>query len=246
MLNKILHGDCMNIMSDIKDKSIDMIILDPPYGTTKCSWDVQLPLPELWKHFWRIVKPNSPVLIFGNEPFASSIRLSDKNYRYDWYWQKERGANFIFAKRMPMKVVECICIFYKHQPKYYPQMWTSTHKEHKHIINSFSPMIRDAYPSNPKKLIHTLKKDPYSRYPIQIIKVNKDMQRSARFHPSQKPIALLEYLIKTYSDEGDIVLDPCCGSGSTCVAAANLGRKYIGIEQDTEYVDISNWRLERD
>jgi len=241
--NRIYHGDCFILMDGIPDNSIDLIILDPPYGTTKCVWDVKLKLPELWSSIWRIVKPNSPVCIFGTEPFASTVRLSDQNYRYDWYWQKDTGANFLCAKQMPIKVIESICVFYQHKPQYNPQMWTSNKKEQRHIVQSLSPMMRTAYPAHPKNNIRVLTKDPYSRYPIQIIKASREKHRYLRFHPTQKPIALLEYLIKTYSNVGDVVLDPCCGSGSTCLAASNLGRAYIGIEQDKEYVDMANWRL---
>jgi site-specific DNA-methyltransferase (adenine-specific) len=245
-LDVIYNEDCLSGMSRIPDKSIDMILCDLPYGTSACKWDVVLPFDRLWAHYRRIVKDNAAIVLFSDEPFTSNlIRSNYKNFRYKWVWNKGRGSNFQNARRMPMKCHEEICVFYKKTPKYNPQFWFSTpykaenrkrSKAYEWIGNKSGTgrggSIRDAY--------ITAGSEDGRRYPLSILSFPCD---SNKVHPSQKPVALLEYLIKTYTSEGEVVLDNCAGSGSTLVAAANTNRHYIGFETEAKYFDIAWQRV---
>lgn len=221
-------------MNNIPNKSIDMILCDLPYGTTACKWDIIIPLEPLWEQYKRIIKDNGVIALFGSEPFSTELRHSNlKMFKYDWIWEKEQGANFMLVKYQPYKVHEIISIFSKKTHNYYPQM------------TSGKPYVSGKGTSgditgNVAK-IQTINKG--TRYPrsIQFFKTEKSKKS---LHPTQKPVELLEYLIKTYTNEGEIVLDNCMGSGSTGVAALNLCRKFIGIEKEPQYFEIAKNRIQ--
>ena len=246
MLNDInlYHGDCIEIMKQLINDSVqvDCIITDLPYGTTPCPWDIIIPFEDMWECINKIIKPNGAVVLFGQEPFSSLLRVSNiKNYKYDWIWKKERLTNVFQVKRRPGKVVENISVFYKKQPTYNPQKtkYGGPLRSNK-IGDNAGFSITQTGGGGPKPIEYH---DDGTRYPLQIIEFNRDSMYEEKYHPTQKPIELLEYLIKTYTNEGDIVLDFTMGSGSTGVACKNLNRKFIGIELNEEYYNISNRRI---
>lgn len=237
---KLYKGDCLLEMSNIPDKSIDLILCDLPYGTTKCSWDIIIPFDELWKQYNRIIKDNGCIILFGQEPFSSFLRTSNISmYKYDIYWEKERLTNIMQVKHRPGKTIETISIFYKNQPTYNPQMirYDGPKRSNKVKNGKLGSLVDD---SNSKKVHEYI--DTGYRYPTQIWKFKRDVLKS-NLHPTQKPVALLEELIKTYSNEGDVVLDNCMGSGSTGVACLNTNRDFIGIEKDEKYFNIAKERI---
>ena len=230
---KLKQGDCLELMKDIPDKSIDMILCDLPYGTTVCKWDTIIPFDKLWEQYNRIIKDNGAIVLFGNEPFSSQLRLSNlKNYKYDWVWDKKRGSNFATVKIRPFNSFENIMVFYKKQPTYNPQMWKST-----------PYTCNQGYVGEAKQTglyrDNVITVNNGDRYPLTILSFSKE----TGLHPTQKPVALLEYLIKTYTNEGDVVLDNCMGSGSTGVACVNTNRNFIGIELDENYFKIAKERI---
>lgn len=227
-------GDCLELMKGISDKSIDMILCDLPYGTTTCKWDKTIPFEPLWEQYNRIIKDNGCIALFGNEPFSSYLRLSNiKLYKYDWIWEKSKATQFVNCKKRPLNAHENICIFYRKQPLYNPQMTIGKPYNARRNI------------SQQKEWEFGIKRnDNYgTRYPRNVIKF-KSGDRDKRFHPTQKPVELLEYLIKTYTNKGDTVLDNCMGSGSTGVACINTNRNFIGIELDEDYFNIAKDRIE--
>jgi site-specific DNA-methyltransferase (adenine-specific) len=227
-------------MNDIPDKSIDLILCDLPYGTTKCSWDIIIPFDKLWDHYNRIIKDNGAIILFGQEPFSSLLRVSNlQMYRYDIYWEKERLTNVMQVKKRVGKTVETISVFYKNQPTYNPQMikYDGPLRSNKVKNGKLGKLIDD----NNDKLVKEYSDTGY-RYPTQVWKFKRDILTS-NLHPTQKPVALLEELIKTYSNEGDVVLDNCMGSGSTGVACVNTHRHFIGIELDEKYFEIAKNRI---
>ena len=231
---KLILGDCLEKMKDIEDKSIDMILCDLPYGTTACKWDVIIPFDKLWEQYNRIIKDNGAITLFGSEPFSSALRMSNiKNYRYDWIWEKEQGANFMLCKYQPYKVHEIISVFSKKRHTYIPQMTKG------------KPYISGKGTSGEitNNVVKKQTKNNGARYPRSIQKFNTDKSKGS-LHPTQKPVALLEYLIKTYTKEGEVVLDNCMGSGSTGVACINTGRRFIGIEKEENYFNIAKERIE--
>ena len=235
---KLYQGDCLEIM-----KSIDLILCDLPYGTTKCSWDIIIPFDKLWNQYKRIIKDNGAIVLFGQEPFSSLLRCSNIEwYKYDIYWEKERLTNIMQVKKRIGKTVETISIFYKNQPTYNPQMvkYDSPKRTNKVNNGKLGKLIDD---NNDKKVKEYI--DNGYRYPTQVWKFNRDTLTS-NLHPTQKPIKLLEELIKTYTNENDIVLDNCMGSGSTGVACKNLNRRFIGIELDENYFKIAKERIENE
>ena len=241
-LNKIYNEDCLEGMKDIPDKSIDCIICDLPYGTTPCKWDSIIDFNLLWEQYERIIKDNGAICLFGQEPFSSLLRCSNiKLYKYDWYWQKERLTNVFQVKRRPGKVIECISIFYKKQPTYNPQM---TNYEGQKVTNKIGKNAKFSITQSVSIKQPTIYNDNGTRYPLQVLRINRDSMYDERLHPTQKPIELIEYLIKTYSNEGDIILDNCIGSGTTAVAAMNTNRNFIGFELDKNYFDIAIKRIE--
>ena len=239
--NNIYNEDCLEGMKQIDDKSIDCVICDLPYGTTACSWDIIIPFDKLWEQYNRIIKDNGAILLFGQEPFSSYLRLSNiENYKYDIYWQKERLTNIQQVKRRVGKDVECISVFYKKQCTYNPQMLTyNGPKRSNKIGNGKLGLLSDSKNKKPFEY-----KDNGKRYPTQVWKFKRDILTS-NLHPTQKPVALLEELIKTFSNEGDLILDNCMGSGSTAIACINTNRNYIGFENNKQYYDISIERINK-
>lgn len=227
-------------MKTIPDKSVDCIICDLPYGSLSCKWDCVIPFEPLWEQYERIVKDNAAVVLFGSEPFSSFLRISNiKLYKYDWVWDKKTGLGFLDSKFRPLKSHETISIFGKGgvsngskiQMKYNPQGLIRTNKK-----NSNSPSnILNSEPKKRKEL-----NTQYTNYPKSIL----TFSRVSGLHPTQKPTDLLEYLVRTYTDEGDVVLDNCMGSGSTGVACVNTNRSFIGFEKDDKYFEIASKRIE--
>ena len=235
----LMHGDCLRLMNEIPDKSIDMILCDLPFGVTSAEWDKQLDLSALWKQYERIIKDDGAICLFAIEPFASKLRMSNlKIYKYDWIWDKVKSTGFLNAKKQPLRCHEVICVFYKKQCKYNPQK-TQGHPKKSARRKATGT---DLYNPGNKETVY----ESTERYPRSIQVFSSDVQKSA-LHPTQKPVALLEYLIRTYTDRGETVLDNCMGSGSTGIACINEGRKFVGIELDDEFFEtaktrISEWR----
>ena len=235
VLNKIYNEDCLEGMKRIADKSIDMILCDLPYGMTYNKWDTVIPLDRLWKQYKRVIKDNGAIVLTASQPFASELICSNRKlFRYEWIWEKENSTNFLNAKKNPLKKHENILVFYKKLPVYNPQMskgkpYTAVRKE-KPSLNYYKN----------QKMAKTVSDG--ERYPISIIKFSRDKEK---LHPTQKPVALFEYLIRTYTNEGETVLDNCIGSGTTAIACLNTNRNFIGFEKDKEYWEIANERLEQ-
>lgn len=238
---KLMQGDCLELMNEIPDKSVDLILTDLPYSTTKCSWDVLIQFDDLWKQHNKIIKDNGAIVLFGQEPFSSMLRLSNlKDYKYDIYWEKERLTNINQVKRRVGKTVETISVFYKKQCTYNPQMIKYEGKPRTNKVkNGKMGILTDQDEKKPFEY-----NDTGWRYPTQVWKFQRDCLKS-NLHPTQKPVALLEALIKTFSNEGDTILDSCMGSGSCGEAALNTGRNFIGIELDKNYFKISQERIDK-
>ena len=233
----LIKGDCLEAMKQIPTGSVDAIITDPPYGTTACKWDSVIDFDLMWEQLNRIIKPNGAVVLFGSEPFSSALRMSNiKNYKYDWVWEKSKATNFLNAKKQPLRAKENILVFYKKQPTYNPQMTKG---------KSYNKGIRkkqtkdDVYGS----FNQTEVKSEGNRYPRDVLYFKTAETEGKTFHKTQKPVKLMEYLIKTYTNENDVVLDFTMGSGSTGVAAKNLNRSFIGIEKDDNYFKIAEQRI---
>ena len=240
-MNRIYLGDCLEVMKTIKDKSIDAIITDPPYGTTACKWDSVIPFDLMWEQLNRIIKPNGAIVLFGSEPFSSALRMSNiKNYKYDWIWEKSRPSNPMLSKKQPLRYVEIISVFYKKQCTYNPQM--TDDKKDKRIRVGKSYNVRCGVTEKTKSYVSNDHR-PSRKYPKNIQKFNRNWSPQQQLHPTQKPIALMEYLIKTYTNENETVLDFTMGSGTTMVACKKLNRNGIGIEKEKKYYDISVKRL---
>ena len=239
-LNCIWNIDCLIGMHNLPNKSVDCVVCDLPYNTTNCLCDNALPFDELWKQYKRIVKDNGAILLFGQEPFSSQLRLSNlKDYKYDIYWQKERITNVFQLNKRPGKVIETISVFYNKQCTYNPQMSIHTGpKVTNKIKNGRMGKLVDASGKPPTPYV-----DKGTRYPLQIVRFQRDYYTVGSLHPTQKPVALIEYLIKTYTNEGDIVLDNCMGSGTTAIAAINTQRNFIGYEKDDKYWAIAMNRI---
>ena len=224
-------GDCLELMKDIPDKSIDMILCDLPYGTTACKWDNVIPFEPLWEQYNRVIKDNGAIVLFSQMPFTVDLVASNyKDFRYEWIWEKLSASCHLNTKHMPMKKHENILVFYKKLPKYNPQF-----TEGKPYVATYS--THSSNYGKQKDNITTI--NDGKRYPVDIIKFNNDRG----LHPTQKPVELLEYLIKTYTNEGEIVLDNCMGSGTTGVACVNTNRNFIGIELDGGYFEIAKSRI---
>lgn len=239
----LYKGDCVDTLAELidKDVKVDLILTDPPYGSTNCIWDIPISFEDIWNLLYKIRRDrNTPILIFGQEPFSSKLRLSNiRDYRYDIYWEKERCTNIFQVKRRPGKVIENISVFYEKQPTYKPQMKIY---EGPRRVNTVKDGKIGLLVDNSNKVVKEYN-DTGLRYPTQIIKFKRDILTS-NLHPTQKPVALLEYLIKTYTHENDVVLDFTMGSGSTGVACKNTNRSFIGIEKDDNYYNIALKRLE--
>ena len=231
---KLYLGDCLEVMREIPNHSIDMVLCDLPYGTTACKWDVIIPFDELWKQYKRIIKDNGAILLFGKDIFSSKLILSNVNYyRYKWIWNKKLSGSFQNAKYQPLQIVEEICVFSKEKTNYYPIMRKGKLRKRGGAKETNRTMN--------KGFIKGYENYSDLYYPTNIIEYPR--YRTDKLHPTQKPVALCEYLIKTYTNEGDTVLDNCMGSGTTGVACVNTGRKFIGIEKEEKYFEIAKKRI---
>ena len=237
---KLLCGDCLELMNDIEDKSIDCIICDLPYGTQKangCKWDIIIPFDKLWEQYNRIIKDNGAIVLFGSEPFSSALRMSNiKNFKYDWIWNKKLAGNGILAKKQPLKIHEIVSVF--NSGIYIPQMTKGRYRK------KMTGGIKESEITGGNSVVDEYSNDLY--YPKTILEYGTGNMRKGRLHPTQKPVALLEYLIKTYTNENEIVLDNCMGSGSTGVACVNTNRRFIGMEKDEKYFNIAKERIENE
>lgn len=231
---QLMQGDCIKLMKDIPDGSVDMILCDLPYGTTACKWDTVIPFESLWEQYKRIIKTNGAIVLTANQPFTSFLIQSNINeFRYCWIWDKVRGSNFATVKIRPFNSHEDIVIFYKRQPTYNPQMTAGkpyTQKQGRVGESKQTGLYRQ----------NVITVNDGERYPTTVLKFSKE----SGCHPTQKPVALMEYLIKTYTNEGETVLDNCMGSGTTGVACVNTNRRFIGIEMDENYFNIAKNRIE--
>jgi site-specific DNA-methyltransferase (adenine-specific) len=231
-INKIYLSDCLEIMKDIKDKSIDMILCDLPYGMTACKWDTIIPLDPLWSNYKRIIKDNGVIVLTGSQPFTSMLVMSNPHwFKYEIIWEKDNCTNFHNAKKMVMKVHENILVFYKKRPIYNPQkFYKGIYRKVRHS---------SSYTAYGKVKEHAYESMDGMRYPRSVIKFNSEKG----LHPTQKPVKLFEWLIKTYTNENDVVLDNCAGSGTTAIACLNTNRNYILIENNEEYFKIAQSRI---
>jgi len=231
MMQELWHGDCLELMKDIPDKSVDAIICDLPFGTTQNKWDSVIPFDELWDHYWRIAKSNAAIILNAQAPFDKALGFSQLKYlKYEWIWEKGRATGHLNCKKQPLKLHENILVFYKKQCVYNPQM-----------VDGELYSVGGGKSKNDNYGDFSTKRenDGRLRYPKSILKIKTE----TGLHPTQKPVKLTEYLIKTYTNEGGLVLDNCMGSGTTCLAAKNLNRQFIGIEKEKEYYDICAERL---
>lgn len=233
-MNKILLGDCLHLMEDIPDNSIDLIFTDLPYGTTKARWDSPIDLSEMWKQFKRIKKINTPILIFAQLPFDKMLACSNLEWlRYEWIWEKSQPTGHLNAKKMPMKAHENILVFYEKLPTYNPQKTNGHVRKVATAHHKRNCTTGELYGKSDNFSDY----DSTERYPRSVLKFSTDKQK-LNLHSTQKPLALCEYLIKTYSKENDLVLDICAGSGTIGVAAKNLNRQYILMEKQQKFYDI--------
>jgi site-specific DNA-methyltransferase (adenine-specific) len=237
----LYEGDCLELMKQIPDKSIDAIITDPPYGTTACKWDSIIDFKLMWEQLNRIIKPNGAIVLFGSEPFSSALRMSNiNNYKYDWIWEKNKASNFMGAKYSPMKYHEIVSVFSNKKHNYFPIKW-----EQKESMIDKRKTFNSHFVNNEThigSIIRNRNIDDGSRFPKSIIKIDK--KTNGNLHPTQKPVPLMEYLIKTYTNEGETVLDFTMGSGTTGVACINTNRNFIGIEKDDNYFKIAKKRID--
>ena len=241
MIN-LIYGDCLEIMKETPDGSVDAIITDPPYGTTACKWDSVIPFDLMWEQLKRVIKLNGAIVLFGSEPFSSALRMSNiKQYKYDWIWVKEKSTDHLNSKFRPMKKHELVSVFSDGASSY---STNGNMKYHPQGLIDIEPKlqkrngIKSEY-THSNHNVSTIQKQ--SNFPTTILKVNGEANK--RQHPTQKPVALMEYLIKTYTNENETVLDFAMGSGTTGVACKNLNRNFIGIELDKDYFDIAKKRI---
>ena len=237
-LNKIYNEDCLEGMKNFEDKSIDMILCDLPYGTTQNKWDSVIPLDELWKEYKRIIKDNGVIVLTSQGIFTAKLMLSnEKWFKYKLVWVKSKATNFLNAKKQPLRKHEDICVFYNKQPQYNPQMTEGEPYDKGVRKNQLTGSYGDFNP------VHV--KSEGMRYPTDVVYFKTAESEGKVYHSTQKPVALFEYLIKTYTDEGEIVLDNCIGSGTTAVACLNTNRNFIGFEKEEKYCKIANERIEK-
>lgn len=240
----LLFGDCLERMKEIPDRSVDLILTDPPYGTTACKWDSVIPFEPMWEQLKRIIKPNGAIVLFGAEPFSSTLRMSNiGNYKYDWIWVKDKPSNFVMANRQPMRYSENISVFYTKQPTYNKQMIPRTgggSDRYRYKVDHSNRKTQEGvrYEGSNETYYDVNLKNPSN------VLTYSTGRRQDSLHPTQKPVALLEYLIKTYTNEGETVLDFTAGSFSTGVACLNTNRKFLGIELDENYFEIGVNRMQ--
>ena len=234
---QLIHGDCLEKMKDIPDKSIDMILCDLPYGSTACKWDVVIPFKPLWEQYKRIIKDRGAIVLTASQPFTSALVMSQPlMFRHEWVWRKEAGSNFATVKFGPMKEHESVLVFSRRRVNYFPIPQERVGRRKGRDTKSCTYQASDVYGIKPQGV-----------FPVGVMRCPssvQDFNRERGLHPTQKPVALLEYLIKTYTLEGETVLDNCMGSGSTGVACVNTGRNFIGIEKDYKYFEIAKKRIE--
>ena len=229
--SQLYFGDCLEVMSSIPDASVDMILCDLPYGTTACKWDTVIPFEPMWAQYKRVIKPRGAIVLFGSQPFTSALVMSNPTmFKYVWYWRKNRATNVLNAKKMPLRDTEEVCVF--GGAAYNPQGLVFAPEQSRN-----SNRDSDCYGSGTTKSYVR----EYTNYPKQTLQFDV-VQRCE--HPTQKPVALMEYLIRTYTNEGETVLDNCAGSGTTGVACINTGRIFIGIERESKFFDITCRRIE--
>lgn len=237
-INKITCGDCLELMKGLEDKSVDMILCDLPYGTTRNKWDTVLLFDSLWERYGRIIKDNGAIVLTAAQPFTTDLINSNRKlFKYDLIWYKPLGSGFLNAKKMPMRNHEHILIFYKSLPVYNPIMRKGKLRDKGHPLSSNTVRCYGKYKA------YTSCNDQY--YPQSVIDVSNGDNTKENEHPTQKPAELFEYLIRTYTNEGDLVLDNCIGSGTTAVACINTNRRFIGFEISAEYCNIANRRIEQ-
>lgn len=233
-MEELWCGDCIEIMSELDAGIVDLLYCDLPYGTTQCKWDTVINLEAWWKEVWRICKPNAAVVLHAAQPFTATLINSQiKYFKYEWIWEKSKASNYLNAKKQPLRAHESICVFYQKPATYNPQM-----TEGKAYDKGFAKRETDVYGS--QKAVHV--KSSGERYP-RSVQYFVTAESEGKLHPTQKPIALAEYIISTYTNEGEIVCDPTMGSGTACRAAKNLNRGYIGIEEDEAFFEIAENRL---
>jgi DNA modification methylase len=232
-------GDCLEIMKTIPSKSVDAIITDPPYGTTACKWDSVINFELMWEQLKRIIKPNGAIVLFGSEPFSSALRMSNiKNFKYDWFFEKDRETGFLNCKKQPMRKIELISVFYNKQCTYNPILRDKP-------IENIRPnkKVGKSQGTYGKFKHNSPRTIPLNKsYPTNLIKFSRDKNGK---HPTQKPIELMEYLVNTYTNENETVLDFTMGSGTTGVACKNLNRNFIGIEMNENYFNIAQERVNK-
>ncbi len=241
MLDTILHGDCLDIMPTIPNASVDMVLADLPYGVTQNKWDKVIPFDRLWSEYCRVTKPNAAIVLTATQPFAAQLVASNpKMFRYDLIWRKNKSTGFLNANRMPLRQHESILVFYRRLPVYHPQK-TTGHAP----VHSFTKQTSDGnnYGNTKLGISGGGQTDRHPTSVINIPVVNNDS--TEKIHPNQKPVELFEYLIRTFTDEGAIVLDNCIGSGTTAIACLNTDRHFIGIEQDAEFCRLANERISK-
>jgi len=238
---KLILGDSISAMAELPEESIDMVMADPPYGTTQCKWDSVIPFEPMWTQLKRIVKPNGAIVLMAAQPFTSALIMSNpKMFKYTWTWKKNKSTGFLNAKKQPLRSTEDIVVFYSKPPVYNPQK-TTGHKP----VNSYTKHTSDGATmgATTRGFTGGGQTDRYPTNVIEIPVVNNDNSGEAKLHPTQKPVALMEYLISTYSNIGDTVLDFTMGSGSTGIACSRLDRKFIGIDNDPHWVEVSKSRF---
>ncbi len=242
---ELIQGDCLEVMKSIPDGSVDMVLADPPYGTTACKWDSVIPFEPMWEQLKRVIKPNGAIVMTASQPFTTDLINSARDiFKYEWIWDKVSGKDFYQAKKRPLKQHENILIFSKGNTIYNPQMYEADKKNIRDRTKNNTKAQQDTIYGDLKE--YTSQKDERKRYPGSIFihsYQENELHYSKRLHNTQKPVALMEYLIKTYTNEGETVLDFTMGSGTTGVACKNLNRNFIGIEMDAEYFKIAEARI---
>jgi site-specific DNA-methyltransferase (adenine-specific) len=239
MINSITLGDCLELMPSIKTESVDMILCDLPYGTTACKWDTIIPFDKLWEQYERIIKPNGAIVLMCGEPFTSQLINSNlPMFRYKWIWDKKFAGNFVTANKRPLNTFEEIVVFYNNQPTYNPQKT----KREKPITSGKRCHPRNRTGTEENVTYQAEKKTYNDKHPTTIISIPRKIGKGTS-HPTEKPTELMEYLVKTYTNEGDLVMDNCIGSGSTIIACLNTKRNFIGMEKESKYFEIAEKRI---
>lgn len=239
----LFKGDCLSLLAGVQDKSVDMVCADLPYGTTSCKWDTVIPLPPLWEHYKRVVKDNGAIVLTSAQPFTSMLISSNlKAFKYGWIYEKTNPKGFLSAKKRPLTAHENVLVFSFGTPPYYPQKWKIPEHLRTKRKHATTKSVGECYGNvNIKRW-----DDDGSRFPTSVIGFSNRAGRHGNLHPTQKPVELIKYLISTYTNSGEVVLDNCMGSGTTGVACLETSRKFIGIEKDEKYFEIARNRIEKE